>query len=284
MKEHLDAYCYIQEQTSFQNDYNTPFGYKVHDRGSRFFITFDAVLQSFGVKNRNRRYYEAANVMNCINTDVQIQDALRHNSWLGEIDHPSTPYQGKELSLNRIGNPNPQLSSHYIRRPRLNGNLLEATIQTDSGTKHGMNMAIKIVDGKIIPCFSARILGRLQNKNGQPTVYVNKLITYDWVLFPSHQEAVAKINQPIVESTNELQKYIGRVVYFTDLARMAANNSKEVEFLCESFDLTIDDVIGVTENGSSVVVKEDNNYYVQPIRDRDIRNKTKKALTDWINR
>lgn len=280
----LNTFCYISEQTSYPEDYSGNFGYKVHDKGNRFYLTFDAVLQSFDVMNRNRRMYEAANIMDRINNDDYIQSMLRQNSWLGEIDHPAASKEGETLSINRISNPDMKNTSHYIRKPRLNGNLLEATIQTDSATEAGMNMAIKIVDGKIIPCFSARVLGALTNKGGKPVVNVRKLITYDWVLYPSHKEAEAKITQPIQESVNEAAKFVNtKVIFLPELAKMASINSKEVNWLCESFGLSMDDIVGVTNTGNSVVITEGENVYIQPINDKTIRAKTKKALTDWIN-
>lgn len=285
MEQALETLCYIQEQTSFIEDYKDDFGFEVHDRGSRFFVTFNAILQSFGVQNRNRREYDAANIMDRIEHDEYIQDQLRKNSWLGEIDHPAPIYQGQELTLNRISNPDMTRTSHYIRKPWLDGNLLKAHIQTDSGTDAGMNMAIKIVDGKIIPCFSARVLGGLQNRNRRPVVFVRKLVTYDWVLFPSHQEAEALIKQPILEAVNEMEEYTNvKIIFFPELARMAANSSKETEWLCESFGLDIEDVIGVTESGNSVVIAEDQNVYVQPISDKHVRTATRAAVTDWLKR
>jgi hypothetical protein len=279
----LDTLAYISEQTSYPSDYKTPFGYTVHDRNSRFYLTFEAVLQSFGVMNRNRRMYEAANVMERINNDEYIQTMLKQNAWFGEIDHPAPQYAGQELAVNRIANPLAERSSHYIRRPRLNGNLLEASIQTDSSNEHGMNMAIKIVDGKIIPCFSARVLGELQNKNGQPVVNVRRLVTFDWVIFPSHVEATGKITQPMTESAGVIENETGvKILYFKELAKMAANNSKETELLCESFGLPIDAVTGVTSTGNSVVVQEQKNAFVIPLTDKMIRAKTNKILRDWL--
>lgn len=281
----LNTFCYIREQTSFPSDYNGNFGYKIFNRGDRFYLIFDAVLQSFGVMNRNNRMYEASNIMDKINNDDYIQSMLRQNSWMGEIDHPAPIREGEQLTINRISNPDMKLTSHYIRKPRLNGNLLEATIQTDSSNKHGMNMAIKIVDGKIIPCFSARVLGALTNKGGKPVVNVRKLITYDWVLYPSHKEAEGKITQPIQESVNEASKYSGTtIIFLPELAKMAVDNSKEASWLCESFGLSIDDIIGVTSTGNSVVLTENNNVYIQPINDKVVRNKTKNMLIDWMNR
>jgi len=286
MKNDLSTLCYLQEQVSYPEDYATEFGYKIHDRGSRFYLTFDAVLQSFGTLNRNRRMYESSNVMDKINNDEYIQTMLRQNSWMGELDHPSSEYNGQELSMNRIANPNPEKTSHYIRSPKLNGNLLEAHIQTDSSNVNGMNMAIKIVDGKIFPCFSARVLGELQNRSGRPVVNVRKLITYDFVLFPSHPEAVGKITHPMTETTKKkIEKETGyKILFFKELATMAANDSKETEWLCESFGLNVDDVVGLTSSGSSLVIQESKNVYIQPISDKKIKAKTRKLLVDWLNR
>jgi len=283
--QNLNAMCYLQEQTSYPEDYTARFGYKVHDKGSRFYLTFDAILQSFGVMNRNRRMYEASNIMDKIDNDEYIQTMLRQNSWMGELDHPSPEFATQELSMNRIANPDPKHTSHYIRSPRLVGNLLEAHIQTDSSNENGMNLAIKIVDGKIYPCFSARVLGELQNRSGKPIVNVRKLITYDSVLYPSHQEAVGKITQPMTESIDAIEKETNsKILFLKELAEMAANNSKETEWLCESFGLGIEDVIGLTSTGNSVVIQENKNIYIQPLSDKNIRAKTKKTLVDWFNR
>jgi hypothetical protein len=285
MNETLSALCYIQEQTSYPEDIED-FGYKVHDKGNRFYLTFDGTLQSFGVLNRNRRAYDAANIMDRIEHDDYIQSMLKQQSWLGEIDHPSPAVAGQDLTANRICNPDPKMSSHFIRKPRLEGNLLKAPIQTDSSNENGMNMAIKIVDGKIVPAFSARVLGELINKLGLPTVMVKRLITYDWVLYPSHKEALANIKPGIIEESVDMleQAFGGKVIFLSDLAQMAANSSRETEWLCESFGLTMDNIIGVTNTGNSVVIQENKNIYAQPISDKLIRNQTKNTLSDFFGR
>lgn len=282
MNTELDTLCYIQEQTSFEDDYNGKFGYKVTDLGSRFYVTFPAVLQTFGDKNRNGRRYNQNNIWNCIQTDEYIQDMLKHNSWMGEIDHPNANKLGEELTLQRISNPDMTRTSHYIRSPKMNGNRLEGNIQTDSSNKHGMNMAIKIVDGKIVPCFSARVLG--SKKPSSDEVWVKKLVCYDWVLYPSHKGAKAQINQPLMESVNALESFANsRIIFLPELAKMTGGKSDSVKMLCEAFQLTEDDIIGVTESGNSVVVGDDKGIYVQPITESQLRNKTKSALNDWIN-
>lgn len=282
MNKALDTLCYIQEQTSFEEDYNGKFGYEVHDLGSRFYVTFPAVLHTFGPKlNRNGRRYDQNNIWTCISTDDYIQSMLRQNSWLGEIDHPAPAIDGENLSLQRISNPSLKESSHYIRSPRMVGDKLEANIQTDSSNKNGMNMAIKIVDGKIIPCFSARVLGT--KKPNSDIVWVRKLVTYDWVLYPSHAEAQGKLHQPIMESVQEMEKQMNtKIIYFPELAKMAAG-AEDVKYLCEAFELTEKEFYGVTETGNSAVFTENGNVYVQPLSSEIIRNRAKSSLTDWLN-
>lgn len=284
-KNNISALCYISEQTSYPEDQRS-FGYKVHGNpdGNRFYLTFPAVLQSFGVQNRNRRYYEAQNVMDRINNDEGIQDQLRRNVWAGEMDHPTSWIAGQELSAQRIGQPDPRHTCHYIRTPHLEDNLLCANIQTDSSTKEGMSLAIKILEGKVIPAFSARVLGELVNKNGRPTVNVKRYITADYVSYPSHKEAIGSIrHEQVIESVNVLgNNYTGIILPIKNLAKQAANNSKETQWICESFGLDIDDVIGLTED-SDIIIKENSNVYIQPICDKFVRNKTKNMLRDFIN-
>lgn len=280
----LNTMCYIREQTSFSDDYKGNFGYTktTSEYQGRFYVTFEAVLQSFGVMNRNKRCYDANNIMSCINRDEFVQDQLQRKQWIGEIDHPASDIIGQELSMNRITVPKKEMSSHYIRNPRLDGNLLKATIQSDSGTEHGMNMATSVVDAGIIPAFSARVLGSLRNQGGRPTVDVKRVITYDWVMFPSHKDALAEIT--LRESADELSSYTGdRIVFLRELAQQAANNSKETEFICESFGLDINSVIGLTSDAASVVISEGKNLYVQPLVESTIRARTKNAMIDWLN-
>lgn len=282
MNKKLSSFCYVAEQTSFKEDYKD-FGFELHDKGNRFYIIFEGILQSFNVLNRNGRMYDADNIMNCIQNDPYIIAMLAQNSWMGELEHPTPIYENQNLSLARLAAVFPANTSHFIRKPRLEGNLLKATIQTDSSNQNGMNMAIKIVDGKVIPGFSARVLGELKTKNGKPFVEVKKLITYDYVLFPSHKEALGNVNKPFAESVKTVEKAMnGSIIFFEELAKDAAKNSEDAQILCESFGLSNDDIIGLTSTGNSVVLKENKNIYVCPITNEMARKKTRSYLTDWL--
>ncbi len=284
MNAALETLCYIQEQTSFEDDYLNKFGYEMHDMGNRFYLTFPAVLQTFNDgENRNGRHYDQQNIWNCIQNDDYIQTMLKQNSWMGEIDHPTADFKDEEFTVQRIANPDMKKTSHYIRSPKMIGNNLEANIQTDSSNQYGMNMAIKIVDGKIIPCFSVRLLGT--KRPGDTLIWARKVVTYDWILYGGHPGAKAKITQPIMESVQEVEQYTGgKIIYLPELARRVADKADEVKLLCEAFQLTDEDIVGLTESGNSVVVADGTNTYVQPISSEIIRKKTKSALTDWLKK
>ena len=283
MNKKLSSFCYVAEQTSFKEDYDGKFGYEMHEKSNRFYIIFEGILQSFGVLNRNGRMYDADNISSCIQNDPYINAMLAQNSWMGELEHPAAIYENQNLSLARLAAVFPNNTSHFIRKPHFEGNLLKATIQTDSSNQSGMNMAIKIVDGKVIPGFSARVLGELKTKNGKPFVEVKKLITYDYVLFPSHKEALGIVNKPYAESVKTVEKATNSsIIFFEELAKEAIKSSEDAQIICEAFNLTDQDIIGLTSTGNSVVLKENKNIYVCPITNEMARVKTKANLNDWL--
>ena len=177
-------YVFLAEQTS--PDYQIKNVNPVEDKGL-FYVVFDAVLHSFDVMNRNRRIYTAKNVWECILAE-KIQSFLSHDSWFGEADHPYEEYANTKLSATRMQTIEMGRISHKITKPNIKGNLLFARIETDSGSKFGVMMAKRILQG-MIPCFSCRSIAFLTKQNGKPIVVVKKIITYDWVLYPSHKEA-----------------------------------------------------------------------------------------------
>ena len=64
---------------------------------------------------------------------------------------------------------------------------------------------------------------------------------------------------------------------------MAAGHSEETKMLCEAFNLTEADIVGLTSTGNSVVLTENGNTYIQPLRDANIRKKTQNELRDFFN-
>lgn len=240
---------------------------KVYDKHGVFFVEFDAVLQSFDVKNRNQRYYTADNVWSAIQTP-KIQALLADNAWFGEQNHPTQEFQSAKLTPERIRDVWLPNRSHKIMRPRVEGNLLKAHIQTCSGTSVGVGFAKEIIQG-MVPRFSCRSIASLKMINGKPTVVIRYLITYDWVVFPSHEEAglIGKL-APLTESVNE--KVDASItpedvmIPLNEILTLVGTKDVNTEILMESFDLDMNNLVGITEDHThSILVGKDKTIYAK---------------------
>lgn len=247
-------------------------------------MEFDSVLQSFGVENRNHRYYTAENVWQAIQSP-KIQDLLAHDSWFGECNHPTQEYQDKKLTPERIRDVWPQNRSHKIMSPRIDGNLLKARIQTDAGTEAGIGFAKSIIQG-MVPRFSCRSIATLRQINGRPTVVIRLLVTYDWVFYPSHCEAemIGTLQRPMTESASDIVLPNGSnvtpddtMIPLHEILDLVGNKDTNTEILLESFDLDIGDLVGFDETHDHAIIKDrDNMIYAK------IRPETKHKVDDFF--
>ena len=73
------GFMYISEAVSSSGIVNN---IKTNRTADLFYITFDTNLQDFDVENRNRRYYDANNIMECIRGE-KIQSLLKTGGWFG---------------------------------------------------------------------------------------------------------------------------------------------------------------------------------------------------------
>ena len=257
---------------------------KIYNDNNIFFVEFDTVLQSFGVENRNHRYYTAENVWQAIQSP-KIQDLLAHDSWFGECNHPTQEYQDKKLTPERIRDVWPQNRSHKIMNPRIDGNLLKARIQTDAGTEAGIGFAKSIIQG-MVPRFSCRSIATLRQINGRPTVVIRLLVTYDWVFYPSHCEAemIGTLQRPMTESASDLVLPNGSnvtpddtVIPLHEILDLVGNKDTNTEILLESFDLDIGDLVGFDMTHDHAIIKDrDNMIYAK------IRPETKHKVDDFF--
>ena len=280
------GFMFICEQVTPGN--NEVRNMNVHDENSIFYVEFDTVLQSFDILNRNHRYYDGQNVIDCIYKDPKIVDQLNNNGWFGEMDHPFAKKKGEELTPQRLSNPDPGNTSHKIMKPRLEGNLLKAHIQTDAGTDAGMNMAKKIIQG-LNAAFSARSIAELTNRGGKPYVMMKKLITYDWVLYPSHPEAHMTTN-PVGQvkslgsttGINYDKPYTVESVCIPlqEILAHVSSQSVNAQMVMESFELTPDNIIGCDASRRHFIIKDENNRIFANM-EPEVHNKLNNILREY---
>lgn len=243
-----ETHCFIQEQPQ-ESEIDTR-GYEIlRSIKGEPFIRFPATLQTYGVTNRMGRRYSADNVISVINNDERIQTLKRQNKWRGELNHPNPEIKGTQLSDIRMTIPDPDRTSHFIANDHLEGNRLRATITTHAETKCGHICTSEVVDHGGVPSFSVRVLGTLipNAPISQPNIRVSKFITADWVDFPSHQGADGDIRARIMESAN--------VYNLAALAKYACSKSENMQVVCESFMISPEEIVGMTD-GAEVVVEQ----------------------------
>lgn len=244
-----------------------------------FYVTFETNLQDFDVENRNKRYYDASNVMECIRSE-KIQSLLKTGGWFGEFAHPMPTTSDEKLSAERIQDVPPEKRAFKITEPKLVGNVLTAKIQSAQGAV-GEGFGKEVLAGWI-PQFSARAIAQMVNKGGKPYVMMKRLITYDAPWFPSHAIAHAtsapKVTlKTFTESVNPTDVINGMVIPLKEILE-DANKDSNVEAIMEAFDLDMSNMIGFDSNKKHVIMKDENNIIYA-----NINANTVKRVKDFYN-
>lgn len=169
------------------------------------FLRFSACLQSFYGLNRNRRLWKADQIK-VMSEDKPVQELLQRGSFVGEAGHP-VPMDGK-VTIERILTIDPLRISHRITSLSWpNPNEIHGIVETlDDENGPGHKMKRSIMQG-MQPAFSLRsLVPQRKNADGSTTVIgPGRLVSYDWVILPSHQESYIDIEIPIKQVVSKPQ-------------------------------------------------------------------------------
>jgi hypothetical protein len=126
----------------------------------------------------------------------------------------------------------------------------------------------------------------MQMVNGKPTVIIRRLITYDWVLYPSHKEAhiisepklVNKMVDVYRESATDTDAYVPDfMMSLKDILKSVGNEDPNTSTIMESFNLSFDDLIGFDKMHKHAIIKDgDNKIYA------NISPDTKRRVDDFF--
>ena len=280
------GYMYIAEESSVYGGSPVK-NIDVVDKNGVFFVSFDSVLHTFDEINRNQRQYKADNIRECLLTE-KIQSLLADNAFYGERDHPTQETENGKLTPERIQAIWMPNRSHLIKRPRIIGDELQAHIETCAGTDVGVGFAKDIIQG-LKPAFSCRAIASMKLINGKPTVIVRRLITYDWVLYPSHKRAhmisspkgVMKSIKAFTESAMDTVKdVVGDVLIpLQEILESVGKTDVNTQMIMESFELTPESLCGFDETHTHAIIKdEDNMIYAK------ISPQTKRRVDDFFSK
>lgn len=247
-----------------------PRNLQVSDRSDGlFYVKFDTTLQGFNVQNRNRRIYETNAMMESLNSP-HIAELLEKKTWLGEAGHPNTKEMARTLTIN------PQLTSHRINSFHLQGNdILMGNVETLDDGRHGTQMTKNILQG-MEPAFSLRALASLIKRNDGTSLVKSKshIVTYDWVILPSHSNAyrdqskpIEKVRQAIESAGNTITESAGFPVLesqIKDFIALESTNVNLISNVCE----VMKESIELTPDLKHVLLREGTNTYAVNVEDR----------------
>jgi Prohead core protein serine protease len=145
-------------------------------------VVIEAIMQEAEAGNRNRREY-AFDALDGAVRSPQIQEKLKRKSLFGEAGHPLSDKMERQTYIDQTR------MSHVIKNLWWEQNILKGQVAS-ANTTCGKDFEGLIRQGTEV-AFSMRGLGGVTRKvNGLTRVEKPlHIITWDWVIFPSHSNA-----------------------------------------------------------------------------------------------
>lgn len=214
-------------------------------------IEAEGILQEANMKNRNGRWYDSRDLFPELVAPRQIE-LLNTGNMRGENGHPLS----KDLVRQQTIDPNNTVcvytkfwtEGNFVKG-RFFGTYNDKGEEFDKELRMGMS-----------PSFSLRALGSIQNTRRGAEVKGIKIITYDRVIFPSHDKAyttgLVSESAGLVPDGNKMlleESDSGLIIPITNDQVIDYINSQSltVKQIRESFDLLYDD-IKLVKNKSQV--------------------------------
>lgn len=233
-------------------------------------LIVEAVLQDLNKKNRNGRYYTDNELVPQI-TCKRTQELIKSGNMKGENGHPSS----KDLVRQQTIDPN-NVVCKFLKIWK-DGDLIKAHVTaTPDGKGDDFEKALRCEE---LPSFSMRSLGTIKNTARGAEVQNIKLITWDRVIYPSHECAYTCESAGMVQNENGIylpeqpegsilyvdENYKGMVASFNtpQVVDYVKSQSKNIKTVKESMEMffnefeVIDEgrkVKMVSNTGSMVVV------------------------------
>ena len=271
VKQEVAAYLIMENTT----DPVKPQNIKVFDKNNLFYLQFDTVLQTFNTKNRNGRIYMGNAMVPSLGAE-HLVELMNKKSWFGEAGHPSTD------DIKRILTIDPKLISHKIVSIDANSNLCRGRIETLDNDGYGNQMSKAILQG-MEPAFSLRALASLTKKpNGDQIVQSRAhVVTYDWVILPSHKEAYRDQSKPIEKIVKNVSDNNSNVmesallpVQESMIKELVGYESKNVKLISNVCEVALESMT-ISDDLRNVILKEGNRTYIVPLEEKikhDIRH------------
>lgn len=213
----------------------------VREDGGR--VEADGILQEANMRNRNGRFYDSRDLFPEL-TCPRTLELLSTGNMKAENGHPLS----KELSRQQTIDPNNTVA--VFSKFWTDGNFVMGRFMGDENDK-GEAFDRELRKGRR-PSWSLRALGNIRNTKRGAEVKNIKLITYDRVIYPSHDKAytISLVNESAAINTFPGSKVFledndsGMLTPITtsDMANYIQNESSNMKLLKEFFDLSYNDM------------------------------------------
>lgn len=273
-KDNVFAYVLMEEMSEPVQIRNV----KECSKNGLLYLIFDTILQSFEVKNRNKRIYSGDAVMESL-AAPHVQELIKKGSFVSEYGHPLV----KDMS--RVTQIDPARVCGRVNSYYRTGNLLKGEFETFDDGGLGTMLTRRILQG-LEPAHSLRAVAKLsKDRNGNDIMNSRAhIIAYDTVILPSHVEAyrdeskdIRVVNQPIVATesaefgSHEEYAFVVNESMLTDFVMEESKNVKLIKNICE----VIPETIKLTPDLKHIILKEGTETYYVDTEDKikhDIRN------------
>lgn len=234
-----------------------------------WYLKFPAVLQRFNKLNRNGRTYTKEPMVQGLH-DTNVQELISRNSWLGEADHPINPIAKRSSSIERIVTIMLKNTSHRINSFSVDGDILHGEIETLDNDGYG-NMMTKMLLQRLEAAFSVRALVNLIKRPDGTSIIKTKprIVTYDWVVFPSHPEAYmdkgapSLINQKYGENVSVTES--GIIVPVMESAlEFLKEESTNLKLISDQMEVSLESAT-MSDTGDYVYLKDEGVKYAVPV-------------------
>lgn len=234
-------------------------------------VIADGVLQTGNTKNRNGRLYKTTDLVKEINAPRQ-QELLSTGNMKGEAGHPMSTDLARQQTID------PKYTCVRFLKFWHDGDNIMGRFKGDNN-QLGDAFDKDLRDG-VLPAFSLRALGGVEETPSGMVVVNLKMITYDYVIYPSHPTAYTK--GIVSESANighgeavksNMYKYIekNRLDANTSLLKEFTNNtvlsaiqkesaidyikdkSHNYSLMKEAFDLTKSSSVDLSPEGKIII-------------------------------
>ena len=203
-------------------------------------VLAEGCVQEANMKNRNGRFYDSRDLFPELVAPRQLE-LLRTGNMRGENGHPIS----KDLTRQQTIDPNNCVVVYT--KFWTDGDLVMANY---FGTYNSLGEEFdKELRNGMSPSFSLRALGTIKNTGRGAEVKGIKLITYDRVIYPSHNKAYTHKLVSESASVNENNMYLddndpGRLIPITNQSVLDYIKTESCTFkqIKESFDLLYDDI------------------------------------------